>query len=171
MLSAALTAPGALAANGAVRAGLPDALTVGDTELPLIATGIRSKLWVDVYECGVYAGANDLGPGLARDDVTLAVRFRITTDMLPDRPPRAWRDALRGALSEQDYTHLATSFARLEPDDTLKFTFEPGRGTSVFVDDERLFTTDGAVLIRRVLGLLIGDDPASPALKAELLDI
>ena len=147
---------------------LPESITVAGTELPLIASATRRELWVDVYECGIYGVGSEPDIELV-DDGPVVVEFRVTTDLLPDDPPAVWRETLKPALSSSAYRALTAGFAELDENEYLEFFYSPAKGTTVFVDGEKLFASNGDELIRAILALLVGPDPASAGLKSELL--
>lgn len=147
---------------------LPETMEIGGQELPLLASATREEMWIDVYHCGIYTKSAEVTTDISKVGA-VAVDFKVTTDLLPDEPPELWKQALRPALSKTAYNSLKVGFANLNENEHLRFSFVPDQGTSVELDDEKLFTTAGDDLIRAILALLVGARPASDALKDALL--
>ena len=148
---------------------LPEAFIMGDQQLELQATAQRSELWIDVYTCGVYAPEVPEADFTSHDQAT-AVTFLITTKLLPDAPPDVWQQHFGEVLDAEQSKHLASTFEQLGLYDRLSFHFKPGRGTTVLHDGEPVFRDDGRALMRALMNLLVGDDPASDEVKEQLLD-
>lgn len=158
------------AANpGNDRLALSESVTISNQNVPLLTSGTRKELWVDVYRCGIYTRQEKT---LTRPHkgAALAIAFLVQTDLLPDAPPRAWRASLAKSITPTQYATLAKSFATLDPGEQLMFVHRPGSGTSVTLDGEELFSVEHDSLIETVLEMLVGRDPVSADLKEQLID-
>ncbi|MGR8947449.1 MAG: chalcone isomerase family protein [Gammaproteobacteria bacterium] len=149
--------------------GLRSVIKIAGHEIPLQATATRSKLWVDVYDCGIYA-ESEVTPDNPAGGAATAVDFVVKTNLLPPRPPAAWQENIREAIKEQHYETLVEHFEGLRPNEHLTFVFVPEEGTSVYVDEAPVFTTADAGLLEAVLQMLVGEAPVSEDVKTQLLD-
>lgn len=154
---------------GEDRPALEESIRISDEEVPLLTAGTRKKLWVDVYQCGIYARQDKT---LTSYDTSapLAITFLVRTDLLPDVPPQQWQASLAESITTNKYEVLADSFAQLDYGEQLMFVHEPGTGTLVKVDGEALFSVKHDDLVETVLRMLVGRDPVSADLKEQLLD-
>ena len=147
---------------------LRESFTVNDQQMPLITSGMRKELWVDVYRCGIYTSQNNTLTSIDTSD-PIAVTFLVQTDLLPDTPPKEWREALSKALTPSQFEKLSDSFADLDSGERLTFIHDPRSGTSVRSGGGKIFTVTDIDLIETILDMLIGPDPVSTALKDQLL--
>jgi len=161
---------------GEAALGMPPALQLDGTSVVLNGSAIRKKLFIQVYELGVYV------PELESDAETIisadtpkALRMRL---MVPLGGATIGRAIARGfERNDGDRIHLLEArLARLEgllprlaAGDDLLLRWSPGEGTVIELRGERLGVIEGKdfsdALMRCWLGPVTGDSN----LKAELL--
>lgn len=161
---------------------VPDTVRLDGVAQPLVlnGAGVRYKLFFAVYVGALYLPQpRHSTDGLLSDPPA----NRVTMHFVYDRVSRGkleatWRD---GFASNLDAARLEALNARLErfvaafdemhAGDVVWLDYVPGRGTRVSVNGQRRVTIEGADFNAALLSVWLGRDPASEALKNDLLGV
>lgn len=175
VLAACLTGAPALAGELA-GVSVPDTVTVGGTPLVLNGLGLREFLFIDIYVGGLYLPEKtaDAAKALQEDVPKRVVMKFIFRKVSRDRMVDTFRDGFAAqGLSEALAERLARLEAMMDGDvvagDTVVLDYVPGTGLTVSFNGTPKGTIEGADFMRAVLGIYIGDKPASTKLKAGML--
>ncbi len=156
----------------AAAAGAPAAMDVGRHHLTLQGQGTRSKLFVvDLYSVALYLPRRLVEVRRIWDpDVPKALSVEILYGgSLPDKIPKSWRQELLPSLTFEQKDAVAEAWAALSAGDTVRVTYAPESGTSIFVDNRLVLTDQDDTLMRSFLDLWVGKSPVSKELRGSLL--
>jgi hypothetical protein len=157
---------------------MPDAITVGDTRLTLNGMGLReaSFLKVDVYVVGLYVQTPSPDPTqliLSNQTKRLVLRFVRNVD----------REDIVKALSEGFKNNATVPIAQLQSQiatleswtqgfkkgDTLTFTYVPGQGVQVDINNVPKGVIPGEEFAHSLFAIWLGARPPTGDVKAGLL--
>jgi hypothetical protein len=178
-LGLAFGVPGAL--RPAAAAGIEPTATVGGSTLPLHGRGLRTRFGFKVYEMALYTAQKAASP-----EALLALPgpkrlFFIAQRELPGT--ELGRLFLRGmsdnASPQQMNRHTLASTrlidvfsgrAKMMPGETFAMDFEPGKGTTFYIQGQAQGAPVGDdEFFRLVLGIWFGKDPVDSGLRDALL--
>lgn len=156
---------------------LPDTATVGSTQLMLNGIGVRtySFLNVQIYVAGLYLEhrSHD-APAIISSGGFKLLQIRFIHDVDSDAVRRAWRTGLLNncsppcVLAASTLSHFLGGLRSMHTGDTVTFVFRPGQADAYYNG-----LPDGQIrdpqLSKLILAVFIGQKPASPRLKDELL--
>ncbi|MCB9662612.1 MAG: chalcone isomerase family protein [Alphaproteobacteria bacterium] len=155
---------------------VPDSVTVGDTPLVLNGLGLREFLWIDIYVGGLYLPekTKDAAKAMTADVPKRVVMEFIFRKVSRQRMVDTFRDGFAAqGLSDTLKDRLAKLEAMMDGDvvagDTVVLDYVPGTGLTVSFNGKAKGTIEGADFMQAVLGIYIGDKPASEKLKAGML--
>ena len=158
------------------RSGFPARLEAEGERLRLAGTGLlRYKRIIPVYDAALYLGA-EVRPEQALEDVPkrIEVRYRVGADA--ERFTRAGDDVLARAFSEEELAGIRARLEELnswypdpEPGDRCAITYVPGRGTELEFNGRSMGRIEGEDFARMYFAIWLGDEPASKALRRDLL--
>ena len=158
-------------------ATLPDTLKSGDLTLKLNGLGLRKKSVFKVYVGGLYLElpTKDAGAILATDQAK-AIRMHFLRDLTKVQLVEALQAGFEA--NAKDKTEQKAAFDRmltLIPDvkegDTLTFTYQPGKGTTLQVGNKELGAFAGKGFSEAVFSIFLGPKPPSDDLKKGLLGL
>ncbi len=156
-------------------ATLPDTLKSGDLTLKLNGLGLRKKSVFKVYVGGLYleSPSKDAGAILAADQAK-AIRMHFLRDLTKAQLVEALQSGFEG--NAKDKTGQKAAFDKmlaLIPDvkegDTLTFTYQPGKGTTLQVGNKELGAFAGKGFSDAVFSIFLGPKPPTEDLKKGML--
>ena len=173
-LALALTVSAAHAASLA-GATLPDSLKVGETTLALNGLGLRKKAIFKVYVGALYLPSPSRdGAAILAADRPRALRMHFLRDLTKSELVGAFQEGFDA--NAPDKSGQAAAFAKmlaLVPDvkenDTMTFTYAPGRGTTLQIDSGELGTFAGKGFADAVFSIWLGPHPPTDDLKKGML--
>ena len=134
------------------------------------SSGIRSYIFVDVYQCSLYLHYKDKPiASTITLEYPIAIRIEILTSMLPDKMSEAWRETVVSEVTAKAFRRFQKGFLNLDEGDVLLFLYLPGEATSLFLNDKLLFKDPGPGLMQDLLEQWIGSHPISEDLKQALI--
>jgi len=157
---------------------LPNTLTYSEQELVLNGTGIREKLFFDIYSAGLYLQkkTNNSATIINADEAT-GIRLHITSGLLSrskmmDALQTGFKKATNGNVSP-----IATridAFVALLPGevvvgDIYDFVYVKDEGTSVYKAGKHQGSIKGLDFKKALFGIWLCDKPADKGLKEGLL--
>ena len=152
---------------------LPATLKAGDKNLALNGLGLRKKTVFKVYVGGLYleSPSKDAAAILAADQGK-SIRMRFLRDLTKAQLVEAFQEG----FDAKDKAGQSAAFAKmlaLVPDvkenGTMTFTYVPGKGTTLDVDDKALGTFEGKGFADAVFSIWLGATPPSAELKTGML--
>ncbi len=149
---------------------IPESVLFHDEELALLGDGIRREFLLDVYQIGFYSEVKDINK-LAKtaSELPLAIRIKVLTDLLPDKPPSYWVTLFSEVLNEKQFETFIMHYSLLQKGDILAIDFRPEKGSSISIRGERIININDANFIRVVIDGFIGSTPISTELKYSIL--
>ena len=156
---------------------LPDTLKAGEKTLKLNGLGLRKKAMFKVYVGGLYLElpTKDAGAILATDQAK-AIRMHFLRDLTKVQLVEALQAGFEA--NAKDKTGQKAAFDRmlaLIPDvkegDTLTFTYQPGKGTTLQGGNKELGAFAGKGFSDAVFSIFLGPKPPSEDLKKGLLGL
>lgn len=158
----------------------PQTVTVDGTTLNLNGLGIReaSVFQVNVYVAGLYletlsTDANTILSSDTRKRIVLKFVHEVTGADIKGAFEEGFRNngGATAALASRRAQLLGwmETIEKLEPGDTMTFTYIPGTGLQVNVDGTNKGTITGADFQRAFFALFIGQNPPNRGLRTGLL--
>jgi len=155
-----------------VGATLPDTLKFGDLTLKLNGLGLRKKSMFKVYVGGLYLElpTKDAGAILATDQAK-AIRMHFLRDLTKVQLVEALQAGFEA--NAKDKTGQKAAFDRMlaQEGDTLTFTYQPGKGTTLQVGNKELGAFAGKGFSEAVFSIFLGPKPPSEDLKKGMLGL
>jgi hypothetical protein len=134
------------------------------------SSGIRSYIFVDVYQCALYLHDKDTPiASIGNLEYPVAIRIEILTSMLPDKMPETWRETMLSEVTAKAFRRFQKGFLHLDKGDVLLFLYLPMESTILFLNDKLLFKDPGPGLMQALLEQWIGSHPISEDLKQALI--
>lgn len=167
-------------ADAARKAGvtMPDALTVAGKRLTLNGMGLREAtfLKVDVYVAGLYVEQPSSNPGqLVSSEQTKLLMLEFVRDVDRKDIVKAWNDGFRGNATvsldalQPKIDQLNSWMTGFKDGQTLVFTYIPGQGVLVDIDNVRKGVIEGADFAESLFSIWLGPKPPGGDLKRGLL--
>ena len=157
---------------------MPDSVEIGDQTLVLNGMGLRKKAIIKVYVAGLYLteAMNDADAILAADSprrTAMEFRFGVSADKMCD----AWKEGLEnntpGASDElrAKFETLCSYQVDMEKGGMMVYTYVPGKGTEVAINDEVKGSIEGKEFADALFACWIGPQPPGEAFKKGLLGL
>jgi hypothetical protein len=154
---------------------LPDTVTIDGTTLMLNGMGLReaTMLHVKAYVGGLYLPKRTSDGDTVIDSRELKrVTMKFLRDIDRGRLSSGWADELREVAKKPTESQIA-QFTALIPDvktgDTLSFTWRPGTGVEVALNDAARGTVPGDDFARALFAIWFGPKPSDENLKSGML--
>ena len=143
--------------------------TFAANQLTLAGSGTRKAFFISLYTCEIYAEQSGTKASeLLNDDLEVRVKL-IVHGNPPGSPPEHWASVLKDELSDKMFRITKRTYRNLEEGDRIILHYQPGKGTSVDINSQDLFTDPGRALMVSILDQWLGEEPVSENFKAELL--
>jgi len=156
-------------------ATLPDTLKSGEMTLKLNGLGLRKKSMFKVYVGGLYleSPSKDAGAILAADQAK-AIRMHFLRDLTKAQLVEALRAGFEANAKDKSGQKAAfDKMLALIPDvkegDTLTFTYQPAKGTTLQVGNKELGVFEGKGFGDAVFSIFLGPKPPSEDLQKGML--
>jgi len=156
-------------------ATLPDTLKSGEMTLKLNGLGLRKKSMFKVYVGGLYleSPSKDAGAILAADQAK-AIRMHFLRDLTKAQLVEALRAGFEANAKDKPGQKAAfDKMLALIPDvkegDTLTFTYQPAKGTTLQVGNKELGVFEGKGFGDAVFSIFLGPKPPSEDLQKGML--
>lgn len=160
---------------------LPDATTVGGSQLVLNGLGVRIKkvafIKVKVYVAGLYlpAATHDAAAVLAADTPKQLVMHFLYKEVGRDKLLEAWREGLAANAAGQvaalgdRLERFNACWSDMRAGERAVLTYLPGSGTHVEIRGQEVGVIPGFDFARAIFSVWLGPEPPNPELKAGLL--
>ena len=159
---------------------VPDEVRQGDTQQRLIlnGAGVRKKFFVSVYVAALYLPQpqRDAQALLQSPPANRVLMHFVHSKVAKHKMDEAWREGFANNLEASDLVAVTDRLERfvalfgdmLEGDRVL-LDYRPAAGTTVIINGESRATIEGADFNAALLGVWLGDEPVSDALKNALV--
>ncbi|GAB6095407.1 chalcone isomerase family protein [Desulfatiferula olefinivorans] len=166
-----------LFAVSAAYADLPGTIKAGDSDLVLNGSGVRTKMFLDLYVAGLYVPqkTNDVVSLLQSED-KLGIKLQIISKLITSEK---MSEATREGFEKSTNGNTAPIQAKIDEminvfsseikiDDIYDMVYEPGVGTNIFKNGTLAKTIPGEDFKKALFGIWIGDNPVQEKLKSSL---
>ena len=116
---------------------VPNALRIGNMQLPAASCATRDTLWIHHYAAALYVPPRE-PPVDALEDPTQpkALHVQILSKaFLPRELPKKWRDTLERQLDGAAYGAVREAWRELAPGDRVTVAYLPGPGLTLALND------------------------------------
>lgn len=139
-------------------------------ELQLTGQGRHVESWIVVYGLALYLPGRTASVEEFRSaDVPVVLRIEISSDLLPDTLPQAWKDAIRREIDDADFVRLRDVYATLQSGNIVLITYLPAQGSSIAIDGRTIVTDPDRGLMDLFIDHWLGREAISPELRSQLL--
>lgn len=156
---------------------LPETVKSGTSDLLLNGTGLRTKLFLDLYVAGLYLEQKSADVEAAAEaDKAMAIKLNITSRMISgEKMANATNEGFENSThgnTEPIKTEIATMINVLRKDikvgDVFDFIYNPANGTQIIKNGELKATVKGIEFKKALFGIWLGDSPCQEDLKVSL---
>ena len=161
---------------------IPDTVKLADggPALVLNGTGVRKKLFLDIYIGALYlpAKSSDARAILTSPGAACVAMHFLYKEVSREKITSAWEDGLAANHTAAEMQALQPQlekfnalFRTMHKSDVIRICFQPGTGTEVSINGERRGNVEGETFFHAVLGIWLGTHPVSNDLKQGMLGI
>ena len=153
---------------------LPDVIKSGTSDLVLNGSGIRTKLFLDLYVGGLYLDQKSTDVEmLAKADKAMAIKLTITSRMISgSKMASATNDGFEKSTegnTDPIQAEIAEMISVLKEDivvgDTFDFIYNPVEGTKIIKNGKVKATIKSVEFKKALFGIWLGSDPVQDDLK------
>ena len=157
---------------------LPDTYTIGDQSLLLNGSGIRSKLFFEIYVGAIYLvkTSHNSSEILAATGPKSMQMTMLYKQVEAEKITGGWTDGFRANLTDEEFRRLDDRLERfnalfptLHEGDTVRMDYSPGTGTRLSINGKPQGVIEGGDFMTALLKVWIGEHPADKALMKGLL--
>ncbi len=157
---------------------IPDSLLTEKSRLILNGTGIRSKLFFNLYVGGLYLSQASSNPEeIIHSDTPMAIKLHITSSMITsEKMQNATREGFINATNDQTGplknaidTFIAVFTDEIEENDVYDLIYIPETGVQVSKNNKLQTVIPGLAFKKALFGIWLSEKPAQESLKREML--
>jgi hypothetical protein len=158
---------------------MPKQVKIGETSLTLNGAGVREKLWIDLYVCGLYVKTKSSKASTIIDsDEYCSIKIQIVSGLISskkmsDAVEEGFEKSTNGNTKELrpkiDEFKAIFKSSEIEEDDVYDIVYMPKKGVMVFKNGKRFPTIPGLAFKKALFGIWLGEEPADDDLKDDLL--
>jgi len=158
---------------------LPNKLNLESNELILNGSGLREKLWFDLYACGLYLQSKSTNASeIVNGDEPMGIHLEILSSLLSKKKlTDAFNEGVGKTNSEEVVkrieSKLDTFLNFVENEITVgdKYTivYTPDTGTSFYINNKKKGTIKGLEFKSAIFNIWLASSPVDGDLKNELL--
>jgi hypothetical protein len=164
-----------LSARAGVREGtFENTMTVGDTVLARAGAGSLSRWFIKGCDIALFV-AKGTKKSEVLDDRARALEFSYYVGIEAEQFATAAWDTLKKNFREselkerkRDIDKLHTFYRTVESGDRYRLVYEPGAGTTLFLNEKKLGTVKGQEFARTYFSVWLGEVPIDRGLKKRL---
>ena len=164
LILAALVAP--IQAASVAGVNVPDKVDVDGKSLALNGAGVRSKFFIKVYVGALYTAQKEAaGDKLLAADAPWQMAFHFLYSVSKNQMCEAWSEGLTdnspqaSAQVKKDFTSLCDWMAEIPKGNVMRFTYVPGKGTTIEVNGAVKGTVAGKPSADAILATWVGPKP------------
>ncbi len=155
---------------------LPDTYTLNDNNLVLNGAGLRKKVVIKVYACGLYIPEKSSNSEtILNADSAIAVRMHfIYKKVDQEKLISAWNEGFASSGVTETMAEKISQFNAFfnrpaNKHDIYMITYDKINGTSVYINEELQGSIPGAAFRKAVFSIWLGEETALPKLRDKLL--
>ncbi len=157
---------------------IPESITIDNISCPLVGTGIRKELIINVYVGALYlAKPTKIDRDVITSEQPKQVAIHVVyNEISPEQLTDAWTEGFKNnvpgavqSLSEQIKTFNGFFTEPVKKGDTILVTYSPGKGTEVTIKDKVCGTIPGHDFMEAVFSIWFGPKPPTGGLKKGML--
>jgi hypothetical protein len=159
---------------------MPRKVMIGKTVLNLNGAGVREKLWIDMYACGLYIikKTNDENVIINNDEHT-AIKIQIISSLITSKKMiAAVEDGFKKSTGgktkplRKRINQFKEVFSKeeIKQGDIYDIVYVPKKGTVIFKNGKLMPIIEGLDFKIALIGIWLGNEPADKELKKNLLN-
>ncbi len=158
---------------------MPKKQMIGKTILTLNGAGVREKMFMDLYACGLYLKKNThSATEIIESDEHAAIKIQIisgliTSKKMTDAVEEGFKNATGGKTKdirkEIDAFKAVFSKEEIEKGDIYDIIYVPERGVIIFKNGKIQPIIEGLAFKKALFGIWLSNKPADKDLKEDLL--
>ena len=160
---------------------IPKKMMVGKTVLVLNGAGVREKMWIDLYVCGLFVKAKTTNAQNIIDSKEHgAIKLQIVSSLITSKKMSdAVEDGFKNSIGKptKDMRAKIDKFKSIFADSEIKdgdiydIVYIPSKGVVVFKNGKIQPIIEGYEFKKALFAIWLGDKPADDDLKDDLLGI
>lgn len=157
----------------------PEKVKVGESSILLNGAGIREKMWIDLYACGLYVTTlTKNSQDIINSDQHCGIKIHIVSSMITskkmsDAVEEGFEKSTGGKMTDLrdriDKFKAIFSKEEIKKDDVYDIMYIPEKGIIVFKNGKIQPVIKGLDFKKALFGIWLGDEPADENLKKDLL--
>ena len=158
---------------------IPEKLKAGKTTLVLNGAGVREKMWIDLYACGLYIEKKTTNAQEIIDSKEpCAIKIHIVSKLISSEKmnnavEEGFEKSTGGNIAElrKRIDAFKAIFAKeeIQKNDIYDIVYVPGKGTLIFKNGKIQPVIKGYDFKQALFAIWLGNEPADDDLKEELL--
>ncbi len=158
---------------------MPRKVMIGKTVLTLNGAGVREKMWIDLYACGLYLKLpNKNAQEIIDADDHCGIKIQIVSGMITgkkmsDAVEEGFKKSTGGKTKELrkkiDSFKEIFSKEEIKEGDIYDIMYVPEKGVVVFKNGKIQPIIEGLEFKKALYGIWLGEEPADDDLKEDLL--
>lgn len=160
-------------------ATLPNKISIESEELILNGSGIREKLWFDLYACGLYLkNKSSNASTIVASDQPMAIHMEILSSLLSKKKLiDAFESGVAKTNSEKVVLNIASDLKKflnfvdqdINVGDKYRLTYAKATGTSLYINNTYKGSIKGIEFKSAIFNIWLASEPVDNDLKNELL--
>lgn len=156
---------------------LPEMIKAGTSDLLLNGSGVRTKLFLNLYVGGLYLEKKSTDvEAAALADKAMAIKLNITSSMISgEKMANATNEGFEKSTNgntDPIKTEIATMINVLRKEikvsDVFDFVYDPAEGTKIMKNGELKATIKGMEFKKALFGIWLGQNPCQDDLKVSM---
>lgn len=151
---------------------------VGDAELGLNGTGMRTAFWRNYYLGALYLPGPSSDPAeIIISDTPSRIALHFIRDVSLSRMKSALEDGFENNTPQEEMEELSDEIEQFKDmfsppteGDRIDIDYHPDQGTTVTINGEEKGVIEGVDFKRAVMRIFLGEDPADKNLRDGMLD-
>lgn len=158
---------------------MPDKVKLGSTELKLNGAGVREKMWIDLYACGLYVTTKtNNAQEIIDSEEACGIKIQIVSGLISsqkmsDAVEEGFEKSTGGKTADlrKRIDAFKAIFAKEEivKNDVYDIMYIPGKGVIVFKNGKIHPVIKGLDFKKALFAIWLGSEPADEDLKEDLL--
>lgn len=158
---------------------MPEKIVLKENTLLLNGAGVREKMWIDLYACGLYIKNKTTdAESIINSKELSGIKIHIVSSLITsEKMNNAVEDGFKKAAGEnmdklrKDVDTFKSIFAKedIKKGDIYDIMYIPNKGVVVFKNGKIFPAIDNFEFKKALFAIWLGDDPADDDLKDELL--
>lgn len=159
-------------------ATVPDTMSIGSEDVPLLGGGLRTRAVFKLYAAALYSNESGDGKAVADADAPMAIHLHILSKLINKKKMVAalktgFKNSTGGKTSAIqggiDQMIEAMNANPLKRGVAYTLTYEPGVGTTMTRNGADPVLIEGLAFKQALFGIWLGDKPAQASLKTRML--